>query len=284
MRKAKSKWAMLAGGVCMFAVAMVAVPSTAKAASTGVKLVDEDKEYTDYDLNGDGENDSFYIEKSYSSEEGDATGTLKVYVNDEEVFSQKRKYRPNYGVQLITLGNGKTFVEIESSISSDDDIIHKLYQYKSDKLNAVYDFQKPFGSYSDYHFVGIEKVSGNSLKLSCTSQLYTTGIVNWKMKVNYSNGTFKRSASSYAIDYKSSGQKNKWTAQRTMKAYKTAGGKKVAYKVKKGDKIKIYNVVIKNNKVYFKVKNKSGKGKTAYLACAKKFIWPSYFKESVFAG
>ena len=102
------------------------------------------------------------------------------------------------------------------------------------------------------------------------------------MKVNYTNGAFKRAGSSYDINYKSS--KNKWTAQRTMRAYKKAGGKKLAYKIKKGQKVKIYNVVIKNNKVYFKVKNRRGKGKTAYLTATKKSVWPPYFKEAVFAG
>lgn len=283
MRKTKCKWAMLAGGICMFALAMFAVPSTAKAA-TGVKPITEGKKYTAYDVDGDGKKDSFYIKTSYADSESDNHGTLKVYVNDKQVFSQTRDCTPHYFVQLITLKNGKTFVEIESSILSDDDIIHKLYKCKSGKLSAVYNLQKPCENYSDYYFVGIEKVSGNSLQLSCGAQFYTTGRVNWSMKVNYTNGKFKRAGSSYAVDYKAMGQKNKWTAQRAMKAYKTAGGKKVAYNIKKGNVIKIYNVVLKNNKVYFKVKNKSGKGKTAYLPCAKKFIWPSYFKESQFAG
>lgn len=285
MRKTKGKWALLAGGICMFATAMMVVPSTTKAASAGITRVDEDAEYTDFDLDGDGEKDSFYIETSYGSEdECDYTGTLKVYVNDKKVFSQKRDYHPYYGVQLITLENGKTFIDIESSVSSDDDIIHKLYRCKSDKLSAVYDFQKDCENYSDSYWTTIKKVSGNSLQLSCGAQFHATGIMGWNMKVNYTNGAFKRAGSSYDINYKSSERKNKWTAQRTMRAYKKAGGKKLAYKIKKGEKVKIYNVVIKNNKVYFKVKNRSGKGKTAYLTATKKSVWPSYFKEAFFAG
>lgn len=286
MKQSKRKLAILAGGVCMFVMAMVVVPSTAKAANTGVKWVDEDKEYTDYDLNGDGKSDDFYYETSYSDENsGDAIGTINVYVNDKKVFSQEREYSPNYGVQLITLENGKTFVDIESSILSEDDVIHKLYQCKSGKLRSVYDYQKIWENYSDYYLTDIKKVSGNSLQLSCYSQFYTTGRVRWNMKVNYTNGKFKRAGSSYTIDYKAMGQKNIWTAQRIMKAYNTAGGKKVAYKINKGNKIKIYTVVIKNDKVYFKVKNKSGKGKTAYLPCVKKLVYnPFYFKECVFAG
>lgn len=277
MRKTKGKWALLAGGICMFATAMMVVPSATKAASAGITRVDEDAEYTDFDLDGDGEKDSFYIETSYGSEdECDYTGTLKVYVNDKKVFSQKRDYHPYYGVQLITLKNGKTFIDIESSVSSDDDFIHKLYRCKSDKLSAVYDFQKDCENYSVSCWTTIKKVSGNSLQLSCSAQFYATGSIGWNMKVNYTNGAFKRAGSSYDI------QKNKWTAQRTMRAYKKAGGKKLAYKIKKGEKVKIYNVVIKNNKVYFKVKNRNGKGKTAYLTATKKF--PPYFKEAVFFG
>lgn len=277
MRKTKGKWALLAGGICMFATAMMVVPSATKAASAGITRVDEDAVYTDFDLDGDGEKDSFYIETSYGSEdECDYTGTLKVYVNDKKVFSQKRDYHPYYGVQLITLENGKTFIDIESSVSSDDDFIHKLYRCKSDKLSAVYDFQKDCENYSVSCWTTIKKVSGNSLQLSCGAQFHTTGLIGWNMKVNYTNGAFKRAGSSYDI------QKNKWTAQRTMRAYKKAGGKKLAYKIKKGEKVKIYNVVIKNNKVYFKVKNRNGKGKTAYLTATKKF--PPYFKEAVFFG
>lgn len=284
MRKTTRKLAVMAGGICMFALAMVAMPSTAKAASAGIKQVSEGKKYTSYDLDSDGKNDNFYIKTSSTTSNDITKGTLKVYVNDKEVFSQTRNYSPRYDVELITLNNGKTFVGIESSISSDDDTIHKLYQYKSGKLNSVYNFQKACESYADYYFVGVEKVSGNSLHLSCMAQLPTTGMVYWNMKVNYTNGAFKRSGSSYAINYKKTIQKNKWTAQRTMKAYKKAGGKKVAYKIKKGNVIKIYNIVFKNNKIYFKVKNKSGKGKTAYLTCSKKFVYPYYFKESLFAG
>lgn len=269
--------------LCVFAA--LGVTQEVNAAGNGVIEFDFDsgleQTYTKYDVTGDGKADTVKAVIVHNQDE-QYSGTLKVYVNDEVVFEQTRQPDPVWKVQLVKLKNGKVFFDIESTIVSDDDGIHKLYSYKSGKLKSVYDFQKYYDKYASYYFVKVVSVSGNTIKTKVTAQFYTTGMVGFNMNIAYKKGKLKRTASTFRIKYE--GRKNKWTAARKIKVYKKAGSKKVAYTLKNGNTVKLEKVIYKNNKVYFQVKRNKGNIKTGYIPGAKKWTWPQYFEEAQFAG
>lgn len=271
-------WAIM---LCMLAV--FAPTKQVEAAEAGIVTFElyEDKEDTcsKYDVTGDKIADTVKVTVK-NNQDDSSSGTMQVYVNGNLVLKQTRELDPSFNVNLIQLKNGKVFFDIESTILSDDDCIHKLYVYSKGKLKSVYDFQKYFAKYASYYNVSVVKVSGNTLKTEVYAQFHTTGSINYNMNVAYKNGTFKRTSNTYSVNY--DGRTNKWTAGRTIKAYKSAGSKKLAFTLKKGISVTLNKVVYKNNKVYFQVKRSNGKA--GYIPAVKKFPNPQYFKEAQYAG
>ena len=78
-----------------------------------------------------------------------------------------------------------------------------------------------------------------------------------------------------------SNKKNDWTAAKTIKAYKKAGSKEVAFVLKKGDKVKLNKVVYNGNKVFIQASKDKLQG---FLSCDVKFSAELYFEEAFFAG
>lgn len=171
-------------------------------------------------------------------------------------------------MNLIRLKNGKIFFEIRDGFNDWVDT-HKLYAYNKGKLKCVYDFHKYYEKYAYRYLVHIKKISGNTIKTNVQAQFYTTGIVKFNINVSYKDGKFMRTSNKYVPNYKEMNKKNKWTVNRKIKVYKKAGSKKLAYTLKKGNIVKINKIIYKNNKVYFQVKNKQGKGKTGYIPATK---------------
>ena len=264
----------------LFAVGCLAKEEVAKASNTLNVSLTPDKVYQ-YDVNEDGLTDKVKV-KVVNNEDEEYSGVLKIYVNEDIVFEQKRNQDPVWYVQLIRVENGKVFFDIFSTIASDDACMHQLYSCQNGKLKSVYNFQKYYNKYADYYLVNIVKVSGNTIKTSVMAQFYVTGRLQFDMKVIYKDGTFKRTSSSFAPKYTSEGRKNKWTVNRKIKVYKKAGSTKLAYTLKKGNVVKLNKVVYKGNKVYFQVKKSNGK--TGYIAATKKMSSTFFFKEAQFAG
>lgn len=272
---------------------VLAMAQKAEAARSGIKEVKPGTVYSQYDLNSDGIPDTFKAEVTTGSKKGkegtEETGILRIYINNDVVFEQTRNEYPYWRLSLITLQNGRTFVDIESTVGSDDDCMHGLYALRNSQLERICNFQEPYSKYGNYYHVTITKVSGNSLIADAGAQFFTTGITHWTMKFQYMickcqerHESFGRTADSFKIRYKSMPVKNKWTAGKKLKVYKKAGSKKVVYTIKKGHTVKINNIVFKNNKVYFQIMNK--KGKTGYIPCARKYKYKQDFREAMFAG
>lgn len=236
-----------------------------------------------YDVNGDGRAEQVLVKISRHKDQ-DYSGTMRIFVDDKLAFSQRRKQDPCWSVNLIWLENGAAFFDISSTIVSDDDCIHRLYACKNDKLKSVYDFQKYYSAYGDYYFVTIKGISGNTLNTTVIAQFFTTGSISFDMDLHYEDGVFERETDTFGLRYSKgeNGRKNKWTAQRKLKVYSKAGEKTVAYTLKKGDVIKLNQVIYKKNKVYFQVK-KDGE-KSGYLAASKNYKNMDSFKEAQFAG
>ncbi len=277
-------------------VIVLAMAQKAEAAKSGIKEVKPGTVYSQYDLDSDGIPDTFEAAVTMGSEaakknkaDTEETGTLRIYVNNNVVFEQSRNEYPYWRLSLITLQNGRTFVDIESTVGSDDNCMHGLYALRNGQLERICDFQEAYSKYGNYYHVTITKVSGNSLVADAGAQFFTTGITHWTMKFQYMvckcqerHESFSRTAGNFKIRYKTMPVKNKWTAGKKLKAYKQAGSKKAAYTIRKGETVKINRIIFKKNKVYFQIKNQ--KGKTGYIPCAKKYKYKQDFKEALFAG
>lgn len=261
-----------------------------KAADTAYVELQSDTEYSQYDVTGDGEVDKVVIKRVKNK---DSYITLRVFINDQIVREKKEPSNPYWAVNLIRLKNGKVFFEIKDCYASDWVHTHRLYAYNNGKLKCVYDFKKYYEFYANGYLVDIEKISGNTIKTKVEAQFFTTGIVKFNINVSYKDGEFISTSNQYDLRYKEMYQKynikNKWTVNRKIKVYKKAGSKKLAYTLKRGNIVKINKIIYKNEKVYFQVKNKKGKGKTGYIPATKDTRIPyrgndsyRYFEEVLF--
>ncbi|MCH5265826.1 MAG: hypothetical protein J1F02_07990 [Lachnospiraceae bacterium] len=273
------------------AVCTLGKGQTASAAESGYDNLGhwdfgDNKVITGYDVTGDGQADSIKIAVTKVEDKYESNiGKLEIYVNDKLAF-QESAFEMNYWVvNFVSLENGKVFFDISNMIVSDDVGLHALYEYKEGKLQSFYDFMDLYGD--GKHIANcaetIKSVKGNTITVAATAQFFVTGAISYNVKLNYTNKGFKKNSDRYSILY-GKYKKNRWTAARKIKVYQKAGGKKAAYVLKKGNVIKINKIIYKNNKIFFKVRNKKGKGKTGYIPAAMKFKIPNYFKEAVFVG
>ena len=92
----------------MFAGVCLAKGEVAKASDTVNVSLTPDKVYQ-YDVNGDGATDQIKV-KIVNNEDQKESGVLKIYVNEDIVFEQKRNYGPVWNVKLIRLKNEKYFL------------------------------------------------------------------------------------------------------------------------------------------------------------------------------
>lgn len=243
------------------------------------------KTYSTYDVTGDGKWDTMkWI--VISDENGD---TLQITVNDEVVYAYTNEDCNGWKLGLIRLDNGKTVFDISSMSSNDYVVIHKLFEYSNESLKVIYDMQKAGARYAYRYDETVDKVKGNMIYVNASGQFYTTGKLNYKMRLKYAGGKIKRmsnSASCTGYDpfayHKFYGDHKKWTVNKKIKVYKQIGKKKTAYTLKNGNIITITKIIFDGKKVWFQVKNQ--KGKKGYIPAAKKHPKKDYFKEAFFVG
>lgn len=271
--------------ITLFVVFCISITVAVKGLKTndsiGEKVsLGQNVEYFQYDVTGDGKADKVEIQQK-KHKDNNRSITLKVLINDQVAFQKKELYEPYWHVELIKLVNGKVFFSIAAR-DNDYIITFKLYAYNDGKLYCVHDFYENYNNYAYNYTVNINNVFSNIIETEVNAQFYVTGSVQYDMYLEYKDGSFKNASSEFPIKYKEMSKKNKWTVNRTIKTYKEAGSKEIAYILKKGNVVKIDKVIYQNDEVYFQVVN--SKGKIGYMEGVKEYQDISFFKEVMFAG
>lgn len=241
------------------------------------------KTFKKYDVTGDGVEDKVKLSVKNVGESG-YDGRLRISVNGKKVFESIARDYMFWEIRLVSLKNGNKYFEIASIVSSEDVNYHKLYKYEDGKLKSFFNFLKDDSKYATHYDVSIYKVKNNTIYVRTFVQFITTGrFLSYNIKYKYKNGKIKRNSKKHTILY-DQGEKNRWTANRKIKVYKNPGSKKLSYKLKKDDVIKINKVVYKGKKIYFKIKKTNEEGKTGYIPATTKYPQKMYFKESYYSG
>ena len=242
-----------------------------------IVLLEPDVVYSQYDVTGDGKEDTFKVEILENNDEA-LDGTMQILLNNKIIFEQKRELRPVWEVKLIKLANGEAFFDIDSTINDDDNRIHQLYICENDALKSVYDFQKYYSEYTSNYSVDIVKVSGNTIETEVYTQFHVTGIMQYDMNLNYKDGNFERTSNEFIPKYKEMSRENKWTVEKKINVYNSVSSKKVAYTLKKGNIVKLDKVIYKNEEVYFQIED--NRGKSGYIIATKIYTDKHYFEEA----
>lgn len=276
-RLKKRKWCILAAMLIL--LIGLSVGKKVEAATGVCKMLEEDKVYKKYDVTGDGAADIVMVSVT-DSNISYSTKMIKVYVNNEKVYTHAAKEYAYSRVELLILEDGSTFFSIKVNGERRFFNMHKLYAYQEGKLKRIIDFRKHYASYAMYYDICDIKVSGNVISTEVSAEFWTTGkFLEFNIEWKYENGSFQRTKDSYAIQYNKH-FKNKWTVKRKIVVYKKVNQKKVACILEKGDVIKIDKVRYTDTEVFFQIRTKDGK--TGYIPGAMEYPSISYFKEAAY--
>lgn len=146
--------------------------------------------YKQYDVTGDKKADIFYTRKSMTS---NVNNHLKVYVNKKLALNCNIRddQGGRYETVLCTMNSG-TFLSIRfESNMGDEQMMHKLYQYKNGKFMPVFNIQNKLISNISMSGTSVKSVSGNKIVLR-TSAILVNGPWRKNYTYTYSSGKFKR--------------------------------------------------------------------------------------------
>ncbi len=146
--------------------------------------------YKQYDVTGDKKADIFYTRKSMTS---NVNNHLKVYVNKKLALNCNIRDDQGgcYETVLCTMNSG-TFLSIRfESNMGDEQMMHKLYQYKNGKFMPVFNIQNKLISNISMSGTSVKSVSGNKIVLRA-SAILVNGPWRKNYTYTYSSGKFKR--------------------------------------------------------------------------------------------
>lgn len=251
------------------------------------------KNFTDitkYDVTGDGKADKvrIYCAKDRNKPYGGVGKDWSITVNGKTVYKDKA------GVDFLTvtfypLSANRLYLEIEENWMDNDDIAnHGLYEYKDGRLVMLSDLYNPVRKnlYNNHLSVRIKSLYPNKMIVAASNQFAATSRLDWEMVYTYVSGKWKLSGNVYKVTGSVNTHQDKpdqWTLKKNMTFYKKAGSKSKAFTLKKGDKIQIKKICLKNKNTYMEATAKNGK-KGWFLSAKKWNSDAGYFKECIFAG
>lgn len=154
------------------------------------------RQYSSFDVTGDGINDKFYAKWSFSGRNsiltfyinGKKSGTVKVYNSLDETIAEGR-----YELELCTLSSDtkNVFLSVKYQAGTNDvQLMHKLYKCKTGKMSKVFDVQKTL-KIASMQSSGIGKIYSNGITFlaSGIGRNNTRRNEQWIYAMN--NGKFK---------------------------------------------------------------------------------------------
>jgi len=271
----------------VFFAGMLIPGRNVQAATAGVYTLATGKQYTQYDVTGDGKADKVKLTATGLSWDYNAPpSTLKIKVNGKTAYTLKTTIGVyEFDVKLLTLSNGKAYLFLDAA--ADADMYHVTYilQYKksSGKFKIVYDIQNLFQKYNPYVIAESQSVSGKKIVIRLNFMNYTLGGVYCDLTFKYESGSLTQKAS-MSISKIVSNRTNSGrtlTANKSMTAYKTATLKSKSFTITAGTKVTVSAFSYKNGKLAIKVQ---ANGKTGWIAAATSYSSTQPFKEVYYAG
>lgn len=261
--------------------------NAAEAKTVSLKV---DVTYNKYDITGDGVKDTLLV-KEEGNPDYDAKDVVEVFVNDKSVLRLKAYSFYTTDITLICLENGKVFLHLNPT-GDNDDGPSIIYQYRDDHLTEVANFGNLTKKMGYHNLAYIKSVKKNKIVVKNMTQSYAVAGISFECTYEYKNNGLKLTSKTYkTYDYcnygyaTERGSKSGYiTANRGFKVYTSLSAKKVSFRIKKGDRVKLSKVYINGNKVLYKIKTKSGK--SGWFISPKKCLDDNkkYFVQMAYAG
>lgn len=223
------------------------------ASPSGVTRLQPNITYNSFELTGDKKKDSIRFTAQGNS--------AIIYINGKKTYTYSSKRPddrlPDYGLEIITLKNGKSFMLIASyGLDNPMSDVNILLQYKNGKIVKIVEFPSIMRKYcSGCYFTRPSDilVSGNTVTFKIYSMNWTIGGRSFNFNYTYKNKTLSRSSNTGRI------VSRKYTAAKKITAFKAVSSKSKAFSINVGDKVTISKYYLKNGKLWFQMKNRKGK-------------------------
>lgn len=222
------------------------------------------------DVDGDGYGDTIKVVGAKSSANSPYLNSLKIDVNGDRVRHIRQSGIVRVAVSVFTLKNNMPFLWIEY-VTKTGKTYQAMYKCRSGKIKRMFsNYDMKLRNTSNQcitHFAS----SGNNLHVTFTLTTTVTGESRAVYTYKYSSGKLKRTRNtstqiSYATNTSGTFTKNSVTAAGKFKVYKTTSLKKTKTTVKVGKRVQPIAMLIKGNRLLYKVKVGS---KTGWIACPK---------------
>lgn len=261
----KLKYSLKFGGFIVFLFCFFIMPvKTAEAANPTEVTLEPNKVYTTYDVTGDRKNDIVRIKT-----ENDLYGINKVsMLINNKTFVISKDVCLYINAKIYTLKNGKPFIYLFLEYDNETGPVCGIFQYKSGKLKQVVNCLEFFGKSGQYGYDvsgAVERVKGNKITIKFGIMSYTLGYSKYLCEFVYKSGTLKRVSSQVSI----TPPIGTLTTQKNIKVYMKPTGKKAAYTLKAGKRVKVTGVYVKSGKFSIRINDVSTR-KTGWIKCLKK--------------
>lgn len=267
--------AVLLAATCA-AIALTPSPALAAKASNGA-TVEKLKCYEvcdRYDITGDGELDTLQVipdeEYDYYTDET----LISVLVNDECVWSKwamashdDDEFCP-LDIEVVQLKSGQVLLCIANySFSECYADVNVVLQYRGNSMQSLLNCRKMFPRKYTYDHdcqSQFSKVSGDTLTFYCPEKILMTGWTEFNVSYKYKSGKLVRTSN--FVKPKIGGRYAKARpALKSMTVYKNWKCKSKKFTIKKGQKVKITKMYVKDTRIALQVK--VGK-RTGWIKCA----------------
>lgn len=242
--------------LCIFSYICANTSFKSFAVTPGITSLKVNKTYKDYDLNGDKKKDKFIlkvINKGYFK-------NAYLYVNGKKVYSSsKLKSCEDFLLYIITLQNGRNFVNISAYNGIELATENIVLQYRNGGIKTLIDCQSIMNKYCSGVYEVDFSVSGNNLILKLNAMNWTLGGSKFYFKYEYKNGTLKRLSNFGKVKKLIYSEGEKLLAAKKFNTYKKPNSAKKSYKIKKDQKLSVVKYYLKKGQLWLCLKNSAGK-------------------------
>lgn len=190
-------------------------------------------------------------------------GALRVYVDGEKALVIKGYVDVGIDVRYIQLSKSRRFLQIYLSGYDYDIYSNNLYRYSvsTHTLKKVGTLQVDKKLEQTDEGAYAVRVDSDRVKVSWYLDTQEVSLIKITLIYKYKNGRFSVNPTSVKVKSLCSGQgTNFFLAAKNLTFYKDTDLKKSAFRVSKGDMVKLVSVRLKGGKIYYKFKkgNKTG--------------------------
>ncbi|MBQ3783219.1 MAG: hypothetical protein II838_07245 [Lachnospiraceae bacterium] len=253
------------------ATVLIVTSTITFATEVGVKAAEEsnlyffdtlgtpDFEYSSYDITGDGKKDTLKFSILDNASDGDSSMKVAVYVNGAKAFTKTEQCVTEMEMTVVPY-KSQRFLFVQLWEETDAHVDDFVLCWKDGKLEQVLDIQDEMGAVGVIRSAEVNSLYGGKLSIRFTAQNDAIGLFDGWNEYKIGNQSLTKVSNKsgiYADNLRCSNANGSYyydlefKAAKNVKVYKKVDKKNVAFTLKKGKKIWISDVYVKNSKVMF---------------------------------